>query len=76
MTLTSREETEIIARQFHYRYEQLAPHFRWETQSLSKVPWDDLPENQKNLMMATVAALRQEGVITYNPQKPFLEEIE
>lgn len=73
--MTRREENIVIARNFHYRYEQLAPFYRWSTNDLSRVPWDDLPDNQRELMLATIGALRQDGVITFNPQQDFLDVI-
>lgn len=46
---------EDIARRFHDAYERLAPRFGWETQQRSRVEWDDLPEENRALMVAVVA---------------------
>ncbi len=54
---------EEIAIQFHYTYEALAPSFGWNPQKESSVAWEDLPETNKQLMIATVAALLARGVI-------------
>ncbi len=45
---------EEIASQFHYWYEKLAPSFGYETRKESAVEWKDVPENNKNLMIAVV----------------------
>ena len=70
-----REENIVIARNFHYRYEAFAPYFRWKTNSLSSVPWDDLPKNQQELMIATIEAIRNDGVIEFNQSSGFLDHI-
>lgn len=49
--------TEEIARKFHKYYERLAPRFGWATQSESAVPWDDLPDRNRLLMLAVVARI-------------------
>ena len=43
---------EDLARAFHETYERLAPEFGYETRRESAVPWEDVPENNKNLMIA------------------------
>lgn len=57
------DTAEEIAKTFHYTYEALAPLFRWETQTASRTSWEDLPDKNKNLMIATVASLLASGVI-------------
>lgn len=55
---SSRESCiERIARRFHEAYERLAPEHGYETRKASAVAWEDVPENNKALMRATVAAL-------------------
>jgi hypothetical protein len=49
------EETTEIARLFHEAYERLAPQFGYETRRQSAVPWDEVPENNRRLMIATVS---------------------
>ncbi len=39
---------------FHETYERLAPEYGYETREESAVPWDELPENHRYLMVATV----------------------
>lgn len=53
----------FIAREFHDAYERLAPQFGWNTQQVSKTVWEALPENQRRLMVATVAELLERGVV-------------
>ena len=42
-----------LARLFHETYEELAPRFGYATRPESRVAWDDVPENNKRLMIAT-----------------------
>lgn len=48
---------EDLARQFHETYERLAPTFNWDTQEASREPWDNLPDNQRDLMVAVIEEL-------------------
>lgn len=43
---------DVIARRFHEAYERLAPEFGYETRRESAVPWEDVPEQNKALMIA------------------------
>jgi hypothetical protein len=54
---------ERIAREFHETYERLAPTFSYETRKASAVPWEDVPAQNKRLMMETVRSLLERGVI-------------
>ena len=55
---------EQIAKRFHEEYERLAPEFGYETREESAKPWSEVPEQNKKLMTATVAAvLKQEGYL-------------
>lgn len=45
---------EDVARAFHEAYESLAPSFGYKTRDASAVPWEDVPENNKALMVATI----------------------
>lgn len=47
-------DAERIARLFHAAYETHAPSHGYETRKETSVPWDDLPENNRSLMVATV----------------------
>jgi hypothetical protein len=54
---------EELARLFHETYERLAPEFDYETKPESATPWDDVPESNKRLMIATAAeVLRKLGI--------------
>ena len=46
------EMAETIARQFHEAYERLAPSFGYETREASAVPWVEVPEENRRLMIA------------------------
>lgn len=54
---------EYIARQFHEAYEGMASVYEWTTQPASRVQWAELPENQRELMIAVVALLLDRQVI-------------
>jgi hypothetical protein len=54
---------ETIASLFHATYETLAPEHGYETREASAVPWDDVPANNKALMIATVQHMLDTGVI-------------
>jgi hypothetical protein len=49
---------EGVARLFHETYERLAPQFSYETRKASAVPWEQVPENNRNLMIAVAAEVR------------------
>jgi hypothetical protein len=51
------QDNERIARCFHEHYEQLAPEFGYRTRQASARPWDQVPAENRNLMIATVEAL-------------------
>ena len=43
-----------IAKAFHEAYETFAPEFGYSTRAESAVPWEQVPEANKALMIATV----------------------
>jgi hypothetical protein len=62
--MTQEELTvENIAQAFHERYERMAPDHSYETRKASAVPWGSVPENNKNLMLAVVQRLIEDGII-------------
>lgn len=54
---------ENVARAFHESYERLAPEHGYETREESAVPWDEVPESNRSLMVAVAADLLERGVI-------------
>lgn len=58
------EEAEAIARAFHEKYEALAPRFAYKTREASAVPWEEVPTQNKALMVGVVAELLQNGIIS------------
>lgn len=48
----SNELREEVARQFHEAYERLAPNYGYETREASGKPWEEVPINNRQLMMA------------------------
>jgi hypothetical protein len=46
---------EELARLFHETYERLAPEYGYKTREASAVPWDDVPAQNKSLMIAVAA---------------------
>jgi hypothetical protein len=54
---------EELARLFHDTYERLAPKYEYDTRPESATPWDELPEKNRRLMIATCAeVLRKLGI--------------
>ena len=49
----SEEQVEAIARAFHDRYEAQADEHGSKPQDSTRVAWEDLPEQNRSLMMAT-----------------------
>jgi hypothetical protein len=56
-------DAEKVAQAFHEAYERLAPGFGYKTREASAVPWEDVPANNKALMVAVVAALCDAGLL-------------
>lgn len=48
---------EELAEMFHNEYETLAPEFGYKTREASAVAWADVPEQNKQLMIATAAGV-------------------
>lgn len=49
-----------VAESFHEHYERLAPDFGYATRDASAVPWDDVPVDNKRLMVATASEVLAE----------------
>lgn len=60
-------EAEQIARAFHEEYEHIAPRYGYETRPASAVPWPEVPESNRLLMIATVRGLILRGQINVGP---------
>jgi hypothetical protein len=58
---------EEISRAFHETYERLAPEHGYETRKASAVPWEDVPEQNKSLMIDVVRSLLADGIIIALP---------
>ncbi len=54
---------EQVARAFHESYERLAPRYGYRTREASARPWDEVPEDNRRLMVAVAADLLTRGVI-------------
>jgi hypothetical protein len=50
-------DPEQLAQLFHETYEELAPNFGYETRKSSAVPWRDVPEPNKSLMIAVAKSV-------------------
>jgi hypothetical protein len=46
---------EELAEFFHTTYERLAPEYDYETKPESRTAWEDVPESNRRLMIATCA---------------------
>ncbi len=56
-------EAEAVAQAFHETYERLAPDFGYKTREQSAVPWSEVPDDNKRLMIATARCLLSSRVI-------------
>jgi hypothetical protein len=55
---------EALARRFHETYERLAPEHGWQTQESTRAkPWEEVPAHNRELMLATISALLNDGSI-------------
>lgn len=61
---------ELIAGVFHATYETLAPEHGYTTREASAVDWDDVPAQNRNLMIHVVQTLLDLGVIVPGPKCP------
>lgn len=61
-----------LARLFHETYERLAPSHNYETRRESAVNWDDVPADNKALMVATAAEvlveLARQRLVRHDPR--------
>jgi hypothetical protein len=57
------DQAETIASKFHEAYERLAPEFGYKTREASAVPWEEVPEANKSLMIAVIGELLENGTI-------------
>lgn len=48
---------EELAQLFHETYEELAPEHGYETREASRKPWSEVPENNRNLMIAVCSRI-------------------
>lgn len=57
MTNPMPDPAEALARLFHDTYERLAPNYGYKTREESAVPWDDVPEPNRSLMIAVAGEI-------------------
>ncbi len=62
--MSSRVDAEVLAQSFHETYERLAPLFGYETRKDSAVPWAEVPERNRGLMVAVCAELLETGPLS------------
>lgn len=78
-------EAEKLAKFFHDTYEELAPSHGYETREASRKPWDDVPEQNKGLMVEVAQKVldRLSAIDTlpawlyqrYTPAQPLWEDL-
>lgn len=56
-------DSELIAKRFHEVYEDLTPTMGLETQERSRKTWEELPIENKWLMVKVVEQLMEEKII-------------
>jgi hypothetical protein len=64
----ARPTPEELARAFHETYERLAPKFGYETRRESAVPWEEVPEANRKLMIAVCEELVDRVLATPVPK--------
>lgn len=57
-----------LAQRFHETYERLAPNFGYKTRETSAKPWEQVPEQNKRLMIAVCAEILAEVRSTGEPK--------
>jgi hypothetical protein len=50
-------DAEMLARRFHETYERVAPAFGYSTRPETAVPWEQVPEQNRRLMIAVCQQL-------------------
>jgi hypothetical protein len=60
--LISLLDAETLARRFHDMYEKKAPHYGCETRRESRTDWENVPINNKKLMIDVCYQLLKEGI--------------
>jgi len=53
-------QAEQLAQRFHELYEELAPQFNYETRRASRTEWSNVPQNNKDLMIAVCTRILEE----------------
>lgn len=66
---TGLKPAEQLAKAFHERYEELAPQYGYSTREASAKPWEEVPDKNRGLMIATAQRLIDDGVIELLPPK-------
>ena len=71
---------EQMAKFFHETYERLAPSFGYETRKASAVPWEEVPEKKRQLMVEVCAVCREvlfrrEYDVLRNENRSLLQEL-
>jgi hypothetical protein len=56
-------QAEAIARSVHVLYEKYAPEFGWNTHRESRGSWEEVPPENKALMIAVVKKLMIDDII-------------
>lgn len=67
---TALNEAERVARRFHEVYELLAPEHDYETRTASAVPWDEVREPNRSLMIHVAGFLLREHSIAVGDSLP------
>lgn len=54
---------EMIAKAFHESYERQAPDYGYKTRESSAKPWEEVPDQNRDLMRAVVQDLLDRNII-------------
>lgn len=62
-------DPEDLARLFHEAYERLAPEYGYKTREETAVSWSDVPDANKNLMIAVCKEILDTHVVLVYPER-------
>lgn len=66
--MNRKRTAELIAAEFHGAYEAAAPALGYETREESRVPWEQVPDKNKAVMIETARDLLARGIIMPGPK--------
>lgn len=66
--MNRKRTSELVAEQFHAAYEHAAVNLGYATREESRVPWDEVPDKNRAVMIETARDLLARGLIMAGPK--------